>query len=110
MVMKNQVQPPDDGRLRALLRESRPAPDLPPGFQNAVWRRIDRLQAPRETVSLAAWLDLAVTWLLRPRLALAGVAVLLLIGISIGTFQGSRLADDLAKQQYLASVSPLTTR
>jgi hypothetical protein len=35
---------------------------------------------------------------------------MLLLGISIGVVQGGSLAHDLAKQQYLAAVSPLTTR
>ena len=108
--MKNQMQPSDDGRLPTLLRESRPAPPLPPRFQESVWRRIERAQAPGENVSWAAWLDRAAAWLLRPRLALAGVAAMLLVGISIGVVQGGSLAHDLAKQQYLAAVSPLTTR
>jgi hypothetical protein len=107
--MKNQIQP-DDGRLRALVRESRPSPDLPPGFQNAVWRRIERAGAREESLSLAEWLDRAVARVLQPRLALAGVTALLLVGVAIGALQGSRLANDLAKQQYLAAVSPLTTR
>jgi hypothetical protein len=108
--MKIQTQPSDDGRLRALLRESRPAPPLPPRFQESVWHRIEHAQAPSQNVSWAEWLDRAAAWLLRPRLALAGVAAMLLVGISIGVLQGGSLANELAKQQYLAAVSPLTTR
>jgi len=101
--MKTLPLEPNDARLCDLLRASRPAPDLPPGFQNAVWRRLERAETPGETMSVAAWL-------LRPRLALAGVAVMLLVGISIGVLQGNSLANDIARQQYLAAVSPLTTR
>lgn len=107
--MTNQMQPSDDGRLRALLRESRPASPLPPRFQESVWHRIERAQAPSETESWAERLDRAAAWLLRPRLALAGAAAMLLVGISIGVVQGGSLANDLAKQQYLAAVSPPTT-
>jgi hypothetical protein len=108
--MKTQLPEPDDARLRDLLRASHPAPDLPPGFQNAVWRRLERAEKPGETESVAEWLDRAAAWLLRPRLALVGVAAMLLVGISIGVLQGTSLANDIARQQYLAAVSPLTTR
>lgn len=106
--MRNDMQPLDDGRLRTRLRESRPAPDLPPGFQNAVWRRLEQAEAATANVSLEEWLDRAVAWLLRPRLALAGVAAMLLVGFSIGALQSGSLANDMAKQQYLAAVSPRT--
>jgi hypothetical protein len=108
--MKKQAQPPDDGRLRAILRQFRPDPPLPPRFQESVWCRIERARASSENVSWADWLDRAAGWLLRPRMALAGAAAMLLVGISIGVAQGGNLANDLAKQQYLAAVSPLTTR
>jgi len=108
--MKNRVQPPDDARLRSLLRQARPSPALPPRFQESVWRRIERAEAPSESVSLADWLDRAAAWLLRPRLALAGVAAMLVVGIFIGVLQGSSLAHDQAKQRYLTAVSPLTSQ
>jgi hypothetical protein len=108
--MKNQIQPPHDERLSALLRESRPAPNLPPGFQNAVWRRLEHTSASSVSVSLALWLDRVADWLLRPRLMLAGGAALLVVGIAIGVVQGGSLANNLAKQQYLAAVNPFATR
>lgn len=107
--MKNQTQMPEDARLSTLLRESLPSPDLPPGFQNAVWRRIESAQAPATALSLAGWLDRVAAWLLQPRLALAGAVTMLLVGISIGVLQAGSLADDLARQQYLAAVSPSVT-
>ena len=108
--MKSQAQPPDDGKLRALLREARPAPALPPRFQESVWRRIERAEAPSQTAWSGDWLDRAAAWLLQPRLALAGLTAMLLAGVLIGLLQGGSLANDLAKQQYLAAVSPPTAR
>jgi hypothetical protein len=99
--MTTNSQSPDDGRLRALLRESRPAPDLPPGFQHAVWRRIERAETPT-----ADWLDAVAAWFLRPRLALATAAAMLLLGLSLGIAQGANRANDLAKARYMDSVSP----
>jgi hypothetical protein len=94
-------QSPDDERLRALLREFRLAPELPPGFQTAVWRRIERAETPT-----ADWLDALAAWFLRPRLALAMAAAMLVLGISLGIAQGASRANDLAKARYLDSVSP----
>lgn len=99
-----------DESLGALLRADRPAPSLPPRFQEAVWRRIESSPTNYGIMSLGERLDRAVAWLLRPGLALAGVAVLLLVGTAIGVMQGTNLADELAKQQYLTAVSPLTIR
>jgi len=98
---------PDDQRLRRLLRDARPAPDLPPGFQPAVWRRLE--QADDQPASLLGRLDELVAWLLRPRHALVGATALVLIGITLGVAQGGSLAHDLARDRYVATVSPLAT-
>lgn len=55
-------------------------------------------------------MDRAVASLLRPRLALAGVALTLLLGTTIGVVQGMDLAQEMAKQRYLTAVNPLATR
>jgi hypothetical protein len=103
--MKMNSQTPDDAKLRALLRESRLAPELPPRFQDAVWRRLERAEAPA-----ANWLDALAAWFLRPRLAFATAAAMLLLGISLGIAQGASHADELAKARYLDSVSPPALR
>ena len=76
---------PDDPRLRSLLRDARPAPNLPPGFQNAVWRRIEH--ADVKSVSLLDRMDELVAWLLRPRHALVAATALVLLGITVGVMQ-----------------------
>ena len=103
--MKTNSQPPDNAGLRALLRESRLAPELPPGFQDAVWRRIERVEAPA-----ADWLDALAAWFLRPRRALAMAAVMLVLGLSLGIARDASQATDLAKIRYLDSVSPPALR
>ena len=103
--MKTNSQSPDDAKLRALLRVSRLAPELPPGFQDAVWRRIERAETPA-----ANWLDALAAWFLRPRLALATASAMLLLGVSLGIAQGASHADELAKVRYLNSVSPPALR
>jgi hypothetical protein len=103
--MKTNSQPPDDAKLRALLRESRFAPDLPPAFQDAVWRRIERADTPGTD-----WLDALAAWFLRPRRAFATAAAMLLLGLSLGIAQGAARANDLAKARYLDSISPPSLR
>lgn len=104
--MNDPANPPDDARLHALLHASRPSQELPPGFHNAVWRRIERSPSRSRSVQPFEWLDLAAAWLLRPRLAFTGIAAMLVVGTSIGLMQGGSLANELAKQRYVASVSP----
>ena len=106
--MNNTLSQPDDAKLSQLLREARPAPPLPPGFQNAVWRRLEKAEPPQEPFSLAGWLDRCAAWLLRPRLAAAGLAVLLLVGALVGVMDGVSLSKQAAQQRYLASVSPMS--
>jgi hypothetical protein len=108
MITNNRM--PDDPQLRALLRESRPAPELPPGFQDAVWRRIERAEVSAARPTAADWLDRLAAWILRPRRALAAAAAMLLLGISLGIAQGASHANDLARQRYVNSVSPPVLR
>jgi hypothetical protein len=108
--MKTNSQMPDDARLRELLRESRPEPELPPGFQNAVWRRIERAEKPAPAQPAADWLDALADWFLRPRRAFAMAAVMLFLGLSLGIVRGANSANDLARGRYLDSVSPPALR
>jgi hypothetical protein len=103
--MNTNSQLPDDVKLRGLLRESRLAPELLPGFQDAVWRRIERAETPAPN-----WLDALAAWCLRPCLALATAAAMLLLGTSLGIVQGASHADALVKARYLDSVSPPALR
>lgn len=106
--MNNSLSQPDDTKLRQLLREARPTPSLPSGFQSVVRRRLDKAAATEATFSMTSWLDRCATWLLRPRLAAAGLAVLLLAGALIGVMDGVSLSKQAAQQRYLATVSPMS--
>lgn len=108
--MNTNSQVPDQADLRALLRESRSSPELPPGFQNAVWRLIERAERPAATPAATAWLDRLASWFLRPRRAFVTAAAMLVLGISLGIAQGASHARDLAKARYLDSVSPPVLR
>lgn len=101
--------PENDPRLGALLRDARPAPDLPPRFQQSVWRRIETADA-RPATPHTSWLEQLVIWLLQPRHALVGATALVLVGITLGIIQGGSMAHELARDRYLALVSPGVTR
>ena len=96
--------------MSALLRAARPERALPPGFNEAVWRRLERDSGTGFDTGLADFLDRLAALFLRPRLAAAGAVAMVLVGIAVGVVQGDRLASDLARQQYLAAVSPMTSR
>ena len=100
--IENRTTEPDD--LGRLLREARPAPDLPPGFQNAVWRRIERAEARPETPG--NWLERLSGWFLTPRFALSGMAAMILAGGLLGALNAASLSKQAVKERYTASVSP----
>ena len=92
----------EDIPLQTLLRQTRPAPALPPRFQQNVWRRIEDAEAPAQP---ASWLDALANLILRPRFALAAAAVLLLMGVFAGTLEGRQMVRHDAQMNYLASVA-----
>jgi hypothetical protein len=101
--MNKENQNPDDVRLGALLRASRPSPSLPPRFQETVWRRIEEAEAPAKFDS---WLDALAALVLRPRFAFATVSALVLAGAFLGAYNGTQVARQDAQAQYLAAVAP----
>jgi len=104
--MNNNCQPPDEARLRALLQESRPAPPLPPRFQQAVCRRIEREEGGSPVSSWLARVDEFADWLLRPRWALAGITALVVVGVFAGAVSGIGGVKQAAQERYLAAVAP----
>ena len=97
----------EDLQLQTLLRENRPAPSLPPRFQENVWRRIEDAEAPMRPDS---WLESLSALILRPRFALAAVTTLALAGAFLGTWEGRQVARHDAQMNYLASVAPQPLR
>jgi hypothetical protein len=97
----------NDFKLSDLLRESRQLPALPPRFQDNVWRRIEVAEVP---VKSGSWLDAFVALLLRPRFALATVTALVLVGVSLGTYEGAHTARQTEQARYLAMVAPDSLR
>ncbi|MGN6552444.1 MAG: hypothetical protein ACTHLW_01755 [Verrucomicrobiota bacterium] len=73
-----------------------------------MWRRIETGDS-RVSAPTAGWLDVVVSWLTQPRHAAIGVTVLVFFGITIGVIQGGNTAHELARDRYLAAVSPGAT-
>lgn len=90
-----------NGRLTAALRAARPAPRLPPRFQENVWRRIER---PEQDAVALTWMEVLAGFLLRPRFALATVTAVIALGVLFGSLTGVALARENAQQRYLAAV------
>ena len=103
--MRSDNSEPDDARLGALVREARNEPALPPRFQENVWRRIEKAEAPDNATS-ATWLDAMASWLLRPRLAVTVATMLVLVGVGLGLNNGVQQARSDAQARYLAAVAP----
>ena len=99
--MNSPNQNSTDRELQALLHESRPQPGLPPRFQENVWRRIEQAEARSWQ---ASWVDTVAGWLLKPRFAVATVAVVLLAGTLLGSMNGQAQARHAAQERYVAKV------
>lgn len=97
-------------QLEVLLREARPTPTLPPRFEESVWRRIEHSQAGLALRLPVTWVDRLASRLMRPRLAMVGIAALILIGGLVGVVDGSMSAREAAKEQYLVAVAPSPVR
>ncbi len=102
--MKTNHPHPDDTKLSSLLRDARTAPPRPPRFQENVWRRIANSDASAKNT--AGWLETILALILRPRLAFATVAALVVVGALIGAHDGTQRAQQEAQARYLASVAP----
>lgn len=112
--MKTNDSHENDVSLRALLQEWRPEGPPLPRFQEQVWRRIERDEtAPAPSVSLASVFSNWLTNLLpRPTLATAYMAVLLVIGASVGWSRArqetARVTGELSAR-YVQAVDPYQT-
>ena len=108
--MEEQNFKSDEGKLSGLLRDSRENPTLPPRFRENVWRRIESTDVRSIPVGDANWFDAVAAWFLRPRLALAMAAVLVLTGLGLGWSKGEQLARQGAQARYVAAVAPNSLR
>ena len=95
----------DDEKLRNLLRATRPAPTLPPRFEENVWHRIEAGEE-RSFAGGPGWLTALAGWLLKPKSALAVAALVGLAGIGLGWNSAEHQVRSEAQARYLAAVAP----
>lgn len=100
---------PADERLRSLLRATRPSPALLPRFEENVWRRIEA-DEKRQAVNESGWLGLLAGWCLRPKFALALMAVVAVAGLGLGWIHAEQQARFAAQARYVAAVAPNSLR
>ena len=100
----------NEDQLAELLRDARPNPELPLRFHEAVWRRIERSATSKSQVEARLWIDGLVSWVLRPRIAIAVAALVLAVGGTFGVMDGRVEAKQVALQRYVDSVAPSMTR
>ncbi len=95
--------------LSRALQEWKVDASLPPRFPEEVWRRIALSEVRRE---VSWWRDFRQSIeaaFRRPALAVSYVAILLLVGLSVGMAQArqaSARADETLGARYLQSVDP----
>ena len=96
----------DDPKLRALLRDAHPSPELPPRFQEGVWRLLDRAGRRGVASGSAGWMEVLVRGLLRPTYATAGLVALMFAGVWLGVREGETRLHRVEQAHYVAAVSP----
>ena len=97
--------PPDDPQLRRLLHEWQPDSALPPRFQEAVWRRIERADTAPVHPPWNRWESIVGQWL-QPKWAMAGLLAVVLLGGLSGFTAGADRAQSVAQGRYVAAVDP----
>ena len=99
----------EDETLSRVLHSWRTESPLPPRFDEGVWKKIERAERPGagEVWSvLRTWIAGALQ---RPSLAVSYVALLLLLGLAAGFWQGhagSQRAAERLSAQYVQAVDP----
>ena len=99
-------------RFERALSQWRVSSPLPPRFQEAVWRRIERAErvaSPSVWAVIAHWIG---TMLPRPALAASYIALLLAIGVTAGWAQArqetERVKSELG-ERYVRVLDPYQT-
>jgi hypothetical protein len=98
-----------DEALRKVLKEWRTDAALPPRFQEGVWSRIERTQAPATRSVWTFMVHWISTMLPRPALAASYVVLLLMVGATVGWTHArqdnARMKSELG-QRYVRVLDP----
>ena len=98
----------NQAELQRALQEWRVTTPLPPRFQEQVWKRIERAEAPGVSLAeaLGTWL---AAWFAQPAFAVAYVTVILAAGLALGFKQAQDKTAKWDRQlevRYVQSVDP----
>jgi hypothetical protein len=107
--MKPNQDPDSDERLRSVLREWVVDAPLPPRFQEQVWKRIARAEAPSQSLFWTGLARLVEVVLPRPKVAFSYVAALLVLGVTAGSVTAqikSSHLDATLRARYVQAVDP----
>lgn len=96
----------NDLELDQLIRLSTPKPDFESAFQREIWARIAIAEQAKKK-GLTAWIEAVLGALSRPAPAFATAAVMLLLGIGLGTSIPHLQNPSASRDAYLASINPL---
>lgn len=101
--------PENEDALNKVLRQWTVDTPLPPRFQEQVWQRIAKSEAPTEPAPWAGLWRLIEVVLPRPRFAYAYLAILLGSGVAAGSvaaqMKTNRLDSELS-MRYVQSIDP----
>ncbi len=100
----------DQLKLGALLRESQPAHSLPPRFQEEVWHRIELSRRTSASRLPGRWIERWVGLFQHPLVAGAGLAILLMSGVSWGLQEGAHRAREAGRLRYISAVDPFARK
>jgi len=102
----------NDVRLQETLRQWMVTTPLPPRFEQRVWRRIEQADAQRQPTTVESLVRLIELVLVRPKLAYAYAAVLLVLGMAAGSWAAQRETVRLSAtlgSRYVQSIDPYYT-
>jgi|WetSurMetagenome_2_1015567.scaffolds.fasta_scaffold1062390_1 hypothetical protein len=107
--MSQNQTPEDDPSLRRLLHQWKVDAPLPPRFQEGVWQRIARAEAPPATSLWSSVARLVAIVLPRPKFALSYITLLLAVGVVAGSLAAQmrtrRMQTNLGLR-YVQSIDP----
>ena len=102
----------DDAALGRLLKQWEVPEAPPPGFSREVWRRIDRATRPQPLPGPRYWARF-LNILSHPRVAVGGLALIVLVGTGAGVLKGQARAEQLTdalQGRYVQSIDPFSHR
>lgn len=104
------MNPSSPDPLDSLLKSAPVEVRLPMRFQAEVWQRIADRETESPWLPLRVWLEQWAVILVRPRYALALVAVAILLGTGAAQIQSARDYSGTMQARYVSMIDPYASR